>query len=210
MALSYTDFLSHSLYNILDVQNNQSTLRYFKAFSRKYLAAQSVQERQSAIAAYLILSSEFKKHYDVLLEQHKSGIALNQKYVKVVENRVQMAKRLLDERKHTSLKQRLNHFPWTSLLLDVLNIVFEAGLRTATVGLMLLFAAFGLLVYAMVLPSWTPAIIGFTALFPSYLIFERGVWEDRKERFDVWLTEQELTHKATSKGSKKRWFSFKS
>lgn len=174
-------------YTVLSVQPESSKLKMFKRFKKAFTKADSIDDKERILAAYLVLSASSKKYYDILLAQSKSNAELNQKYLNIILSQESIAKRLIDDRQHTALKKQLDYFPLAAIILDELGLFFGTDLKWVSLGITIVMVSIGLTIYGILSLLILPIIGGILAFIIGYAMFSQGVWQYKLDHFDNWL-----------------------
>ena len=173
-------------YRILDIRKEASQRAIFKAFRKEYLSSSGdFVKAQEVFSAYLILSQNSRKYFDILQKRSGDSKRRNQKYLNIIT---------LQSAKADLIFEDLNTRPD-----QIISVLKKPPFKEAAQGLMAIFLniadssfawAFRLIfisivIFAVVDNSNTLTYLtSFGLLVFAFILFQKGVMNSRKEKID--------------------------
>jgi hypothetical protein len=172
-------------YRILDIRKEASQRVIFKAFRKEYLSSSNnLAKAQAVFSAYLILSQNSRKYFEILQKQLSANKRLNPKYLNIIANQNTAAKQIIKDLETSphQIKIILKKYPLQEIALSLVAVFFgftKTYISWALIVILILIAHFWLLE-----ENSLTYLSRLGLLLLAFILFQKGVMNSRKEKID--------------------------
>jgi hypothetical protein len=175
-----------NFYQVLGLSQEASQRSVFRAFRKKYPSPLNNSARtQEVLTAYLVLSQNSRKYFDILQKQLEANKTPNKKYLKIISNQSAKADLILQNlsTKSDQIISVLKKSPFKEAALGLIGISLNINDSSFAWAFRLIFISIVLFV-VIENSNILTYLTGLALLIFAAILLERGVVNSRKEKID--------------------------